>query len=92
MPLAYLIQMVKQKKEKNPTSKHSPNLFFFFFFFFFNFLGQGAISQAEFQNVVYNLGEQMSQQDAQELMAEACGQDGYVRYRNLVDSWFSFDR
>lgn len=42
--------------------------------------------------MVYNLGEQMSQQDAQELMQEAIGQDGYVRYRNLVDTWFSFDR
>jgi len=54
--------------------------------------GNGTISQQEFQTVVYNLGEQMSQQDAQEMMSEAVGQDGFVRYKNLVDMWFSFDR
>jgi Ca2+-binding EF-hand superfamily protein len=54
--------------------------------------GQGVVSSADFQNLVYSLGEQMSQQDAQELLAEAVGQNGYVNYPQLVESWFSFDR
>ena len=42
--------------------------------------GQGVLSQQDMQNIVYNLGEQMSQADAQEMMQDACG----VRFASVL--------